>query len=117
MDNQNAGQFNPMNPANPAPPEYKMPEAKKESSGGLGPIIGLIIIIGIILIGGIYYFSKTINTGSQAERNGQNAETAGSGVTNESAVSEGAGNELQNIQTDIDGLKDESIDQIGEDIF
>ncbi|MEK7185668.1 MAG: hypothetical protein AAB726_03530 [Patescibacteria group bacterium] len=111
MDNQNAGpQGQQFNPINPIVPEYKAPETKKDS-GGLGPIIGLIVIIGIILIGGIYYFYKTVNTDSGADR------AAEENAQQKQNAEQNTLSEEQNIQMELDGLKDNSIEEIGGDIF
>ena len=98
---------------NPIDTGSQMPMNNK-NEGRVGPIIGTIIILVIIILGGIYYaklVKETIDNRRALEQSQQEAEKAEADLANQST-----GDSVESIQADLDktniDVLDAELDQI-----
>ncbi|MFQ5541047.1 MAG: hypothetical protein ACE5F4_02275 [Candidatus Paceibacteria bacterium] len=114
MDNQN------MEPQEPQDPDMSRnePPAPPEKEGGLGPVIGIIIIIALLVIGGVYYFTvgiDQIQNGQSAIENEMTAGEEANVLRQQSGSTELADIEADLNATDLSGL-DEASAQFEEEL-
>lgn len=84
----------------------------------VGPVIGLIIILAIILIGGIYFWSSRINSKTDmAPENNQNpAVNNGESVSPEAILNQSSSDETASIEADLNAFNESDIDGLGSDL-
>jgi len=82
--------------------------------GSVGPIIGLIVILVIILVGGIYYFQEIRSNMSYDEgsEGGQNTNYPQSGDLSAVISTQGTSSEPQSIENDLNNFGPDKIDSI-----
>src|SRR3990167_8555289 len=92
MDNNN--QNSAPNPVNSAP-------IMEKSNGSIGPIIGAIIILAVIVLGGLYFWDQ------RQERDANDAETA---QVLESINTQGSADDTSSIENDLNSTDIDSLD-------
>jgi uncharacterized protein HemX len=82
------------------------PAPAPKTSGGIGPLVGIVIIIAILAIGGIYYWMTELNMQALEEEDQQtvtpgntDTNTANTNSDDTSAIE----NDLQGTSVDVDG--------------
>lgn len=83
-----------------------------------GPIIGLIIILAIILIGGIYFWSSRINskTDMTSDNNQNPPANNGESVSPEAIRNQSSSDETESIEADLNAFNGADIDGLGSDL-
>lgn len=92
--------------------------------GAIGPIVGLIVILGIILAGGVYFYSKVQADKKYAESLVQPQNTTDTSPTETQVAqdltgqisTQGTSTNPTDIQNDLDAFDIGDIDSIGNDI-
>lgn len=94
----------------------------RHQRGSIGPIVGLVIILGIILAGGIYFYT-TIKTGSEYDR--QNAQTPATTPTENTPAqpdtltrfsTQSTSSDPTDIQNDLNAVDANSVTNVGTDL-
>lgn len=87
-------------------------EAKHEAKGTAGPIIGLIVILAIILIGGVYAFRMIQRDNAAEEQAKQQMSASQEDTTGVSAdiMTQGTSDEPADIERDLDAFGPAEID-------
>ena len=88
------------------------------SNRSVGPVIGLIIILAIILIGGIYFWSSRMNskTNITPDNNPNPAINSGESVSPEAILNQSSSDETSAIEADLNAFNESDIDGLGSDL-
>ena len=83
----------------------------------VGPVIGLIIILAIILIGGIYFWSSRMNSNTNKTPDNANSATQGEApVSPEVILNQSSSDESSSIEADLNAFNESDIDGLGSDL-
>lgn len=94
-----------INTMNTSGPSVSGPSNEKRS---VGPVIGLIIILVIILIGGIYFF-WTSRTANAPKNEGTPAVENGEAVDTRTILNQNSSDDVSAIEADLDGFNESDI--------
>lgn len=101
MQNQN-----PVPPANPVPPIPTAPSMEPKSN--MGPVVGIIIIVIILIVGAFYFWSTRLQPAIEAPQAGSQTTEADPFVSNLGAV--GSSDDLGSIEADLNATNLDGLD-------
>lgn len=90
----------------------------KNQRGAIGPIVGLVVILGIILAGGIYFYTTMkSNTGYDQNVGTQTRENSGTSLDLSAQFSaQSTSTEPGDIEQDLNSVDANSINSVGTDL-
>jgi hypothetical protein len=99
-----------MDPQNQTPISNSPSPQVEEKS--VGPAIGIIVIILIIIIGGLYFWGERVSNDVPAENNNV-TENSGTDTNIQSLESQGTGDDVDSIEADLNST---DLNQLGSEI-